>query len=115
MRKEGVMLEWDCEEGEEGENCGKNGGSVERLDCKRPILWLASSKILTPQAPPPSPQGECVRTGAGGGHTRWMERGVNILEDARHSSVLYSTYVTTLWAKVRGKEDVAGRHGCSDR
>jgi hypothetical protein len=31
--------------------------------------------------------------GAGGGHTRWMERGlgggVNILEDARHSSVLY--------------------------
>jgi hypothetical protein len=29
--------------------------------------------------------------GAGGGHTRWVERGwgVNILEDARHSSVLY--------------------------
>jgi hypothetical protein len=27
---------------------------------------------------------------AGGGHTRWVERGwgVNILEDARHSSVL---------------------------
>jgi hypothetical protein len=29
--------------------------------------------------------------GAVGGHTRWVERGwgVNILEDARHSSVLY--------------------------
>jgi hypothetical protein len=29
--------------------------------------------------------------GAGGGHTRWLERGVgvNILEDVRHSSVLY--------------------------
>ncbi len=29
--------------------------------------------------------------GAGGGHTRWVERGwwVNILEDARHNSVLY--------------------------
>jgi hypothetical protein len=29
--------------------------------------------------------------GAGGGHTGWVERGwgVNILEDARHSSVLY--------------------------
>jgi hypothetical protein len=29
--------------------------------------------------------------GAGGGHTRWVERGwgVNILEDARHCSVLY--------------------------
>ncbi len=30
--------------------------------------------------------------GAGGGHTRWVERGgggSNILEDARHSSVLY--------------------------
>ncbi len=28
---------------------------------------------------------------AGGGHTRWVERGwgVNIVEDARHSSVLY--------------------------
>jgi hypothetical protein len=37
--------------------------------------------------------------GAGGGHTRWVERGwgVNILEDARHSSVLYCTYVSTLW------------------
>ncbi len=29
--------------------------------------------------------------GAGGGHTRWLERGwgVNSSEDARHSSVLY--------------------------
>jgi hypothetical protein len=29
--------------------------------------------------------------GAGGGHTRWVERGwgVNSSEDARHSSVLY--------------------------
>ncbi len=36
--------------------------------------------------PPPPPA-----FGAGGGHTRWVERGggVNILEDARHSSVLY--------------------------
>jgi hypothetical protein len=44
--------------------------------------------------PNPSPPGECVRTpafGAGVGHTRWVERGwgVNILEDARHCSVLY--------------------------
>jgi hypothetical protein len=42
--------------------------------------------------PPPSPPGECVPPafGAGGGHTRLVERGwgVNILEDARHSSVL---------------------------
>ncbi len=46
---------------------------------------------MTP--PPPTP-GECVPPpafGAEGGHTRWVERGwgVNILEDARHSSVLY--------------------------
>jgi hypothetical protein len=33
--------------------------------------------------------------GAGGGHIRWAERGVNILEDA--DSALYSTYVSTLW------------------
>ncbi len=43
----------------------------------------------------PSPPGEYVPAafGAGGGHTRWVERGVrvgvNILEDVRHSSVLY--------------------------
>jgi hypothetical protein len=39
---------------------------------------------IDPPAPPPY--------GAGGGHTRWAERGgrgVNILEDVRHSSVLY--------------------------
>jgi hypothetical protein len=37
--------------------------------------------------PPPSPPGEC----AGGGHTRWVEKGGGgqYLEDARHSSVLY--------------------------
>jgi hypothetical protein len=31
---------------------------VQRLYCKRPILSLSSSKILTP--PPPSPPGDCV-------------------------------------------------------
>ncbi len=33
--------------------------TVERLYCNRPILCLASSKILTPH-PPPSPPGDCV-------------------------------------------------------
>jgi hypothetical protein len=58
--------------------------TVERLYCKRPILCLASSKILTP-----SPPGECGgRTHSLGGdwRGRWE---VNILRDARHSSVLY--------------------------
>jgi hypothetical protein len=59
--------------------------------CKRPILCLASSKILTSHPPlrpasvypPPLLRGEdTLATGRGG----W---GVNILEDARHSSVLY--------------------------
>ncbi len=62
---------------------------VERLDCKRPILWLASSKILTPHPPhrpasgypPPLVRGEDTLAGWRGG---W---GVNILKDARHSSV----------------------------
>ncbi len=49
--------------------------------CKRAILLLSSSKILTP--PTPSPPGESVlppqqRRGV---HTRRAERGVNILED----------------------------------
>jgi hypothetical protein len=43
--------------------------------------------------PTPSLPGECVPPafGAGGGHTRWVERGwrVNSSEDARHCSVLY--------------------------
>ncbi len=63
---------------------------VERVYCKRPTLCLASSKILTPHPPhrpasvypPPLERGEDM--------SRWVERGgVNILEDARHSSVLY--------------------------
>jgi hypothetical protein len=63
---------------------------VERLYCKRSILCLASSKIMTPL--PLTARRVCTPAfGAGGGHTRWVERGwgVNILEDARHSSVLY--------------------------
>jgi hypothetical protein len=48
---------------------------------------------IDPPSPGPSRPGECVPPafGAEGGHTRWLERGVgvNILEDARHSSVLY--------------------------
>ncbi len=46
---------------------------------------------MTP--PTPSPPGECVPPAfsAGGGHSRWVERGwgVNSSEDARHCSVLY--------------------------
>jgi hypothetical protein len=43
---------------------------------------------IDPPTPSPPP-GECVPLafGAGGGHTRWVES--NILEDARHRSVLY--------------------------
>ncbi len=46
--------------------------SVERLDCKRPILWLASYKILTPTpltalTPPPAAFGAAVRTHSLGG------------------------------------------------
>jgi hypothetical protein len=58
-------------------------------------MSLVFQKIDPPPPPPPSPPGDCVPPafGAGGGHTRWVERGVrwrvNILEDARHSSVLY--------------------------
>jgi hypothetical protein len=48
--------------------------------------------ILTPH-PLTTPRRVCnpPAFGAGGGHTRWVERewGVNILEDARHCSALY--------------------------
>ena len=59
--------------------------------CKRPIQCLASSKILTPHPltarrvciPLPLVRGKDKLAGWRGG---W---GINILEDARHSSVLY--------------------------
>ncbi len=65
---------------------------VEGLYCKRPVQCLASSKILTHH--PLTVRRVCVYPpafGAGGGHTRWVERGwgVNSSEDARHCSVLY--------------------------
>jgi hypothetical protein len=70
---------------------------IERLDCKRPILWLASSKILTPHPPlhpasVSSPRtkggGYTLAGGAGGGGTIfWKTPG----------TALYSTYVSTLW------------------
>jgi hypothetical protein len=53
--------------------------SVERLYCERAIQFLASSKILTP--PPPHPLASVYPHAFGAG--------VNLLEDARHSSVLY--------------------------
>jgi hypothetical protein len=70
--------------------------SVERLYCKRPILCLASSKILTP--PPPSLPGECLcippllgeDTLAG-----WREGGGSIFWKTPDTA-LYSTYVSTL-------------------
>ncbi len=64
----------------------------ERLYCKRPIQCLAFSKILTPH--PLTARRVCTPhlwCGGRGGHTGWVERGwgVNILDDARYSSVLY--------------------------
>jgi hypothetical protein len=70
----------------------KTDGVVEGLYCKRPIQCLASSEILTPH---PLTALRCVPPafGAGGGHTRWGERGWGVIssgsEDARHCSALY--------------------------
>ncbi len=78
--------------------CSLTGRSVEGLYGKRPIQCLMSSEILTPH--PLTARRVCTTPafGAGGGHTRWVERGwggVNILEDARHCYVLY---ISTLWS-----------------
>ncbi len=65
--------------------------------CKRPILWLPSSKILTPHPPhrpasvypPPLVRGEdtLARRRGGGGSIFWKTS----------DTALYSTYVSTLW------------------
>jgi hypothetical protein len=69
----------------------KRAGPVEGLFCKRPIQCLASSKNIEPH--PLTARRVCTPSpfGAGGGHTRWVERGwgVNSSEDARHCSVLH--------------------------
>jgi hypothetical protein len=57
--------------------------------------------------PPHRPASACVPPafGAGGGHTRWVERGwgVNSSEDARHCSVLYicKYFVTRIIRKIQ--------------
>jgi hypothetical protein len=47
--------------------------------------------------PPPSPPGECVPPvfGVGGGHTRWVEKGVG--DQYFGDTARYSTNVSTLW------------------
>jgi hypothetical protein len=51
--------------------------------------------------PPPSPPDEYVPPafGAGGGHTRWVERGWGSIVRKTPDSALYSIYVSTLWAE----------------
>ncbi len=74
--------------------------TVEGLYCKRPIQCLASSKILTPH--PLTAWRVCTVFGAGGGHTPWVDRGrgwLNILEDPRHSSVLYIRKYFVSWTR----------------
>ncbi len=48
----------------------------------------------------PSPPGECVPPppafGAGGGHTRWVERGWGVNSSETPDTALYSMYVSTL-------------------
>ena len=63
---------------------GRGGGTECIFYCKRAILFLSSSKILTPH-PPLRPASV-----AGGGQTRRAERGmgVNILEDERNRIAL---------------------------
>jgi hypothetical protein len=57
--------------------------------------------------PPPSPPGECVPPtfGAGGGHTRWVEREGRSIFWKTQGTALYSTYVSTLWEKRKLTQD----------
>jgi hypothetical protein len=64
---------------------------VERLYCKRPILCLASSKILTPH--PLTARRVCTPPPAGGGHTRWVERGVEGQYFGRRQTQLCTLYI----------------------
>jgi hypothetical protein len=69
--------------------------TVERLYCKRPILCLASSQILTPHPPHRPASVYPPAFGAGGGHTRWLERGVGGQYFGRRQTQLCTLYVHT--------------------
>jgi hypothetical protein len=71
--------------------------TVERLYCKRPILCLASSKILTPH-PPHRPASVHPRLWCGGRtHSLDGEGGGGSIFWKTPDTTLYSTYVRTLW------------------
>ncbi len=75
----------------------RKSGPVEGLYCKRPIQFLASSELLTPH---PSHRPASVNPpafGAGGGHTRWVERGWGSIVRKTPDTALYSIYVSTLY------------------
>ena len=67
---------------------------VEGLYCKRPIQRLASYRILTPHLL--TARWVCTRLWCGGGHTRWVERGLGVNIWKTPDTALYSTYLSTL-------------------
>ena len=69
----------------------------ERFYCKRPILCLASSKILTPH-PAHRPASVYQACGAEGGHTRWVERGVGGQYFGRPQTQLCTLHMWVLFA-----------------
>ncbi len=73
-----------------------------RYYCKRPILWLASSKILTPPPlPTHRPDSVYPRLWCGGRtHTLGGEGGGGSIFWKTSDTALYSTYTSTLWACV---------------
>ncbi len=73
---------------------GAWGTTVERLYCKRPILCLSSSKILTPHPPYRPAIVYPTPFGAGGRkHSLGVEGGGGSIFWKMRDTVLYSTYV----------------------
>ncbi len=76
-------------------------GSCEDPNRREIILYEANPMpgvFQNIDPPPPHRPASVYAFGAGGGHTRYRWRGgwgVNILEDARHCSVLHIQYVST--------------------
>ncbi len=83
--------------------------TVERLYCKRPIQCLASSKILTP--PPPTARRVCTPRLWCGGRTHSLggERGGGSIFWKTPGTVLYFTYLSTLWSQLYHWSQPKGR------
>jgi hypothetical protein len=57
--------------------------------------------------PPPHPRRLCTPFGAGGGHSRWVEKGWGGQKFGRRQTLLFTLYMKVLCAAQKNKKSIA--------